>query len=322
MIKTLCFLFVASFASYSSSSANNQEDSQILEKNTISSSQKKLFVLTSTKTLQALIQKIAGDLLKIESLIKAKQDPHYLSAKPSYMLKANKADLLVLNGLDLEVGWLPNVIKGSRNPKIQKGKPAYLDVSDFIKPLSVVETKVDRFFGDIHPLGNPHFLLDPIKAIKVSKAIADKLSEMDSSNQSLYKKNQEEFEKNIFNKVKEWKQRIEQSKIKKIVSYHSSFEYFLERFNLQLVGLIEEKPGIPPSSKHVLQLVKKMKEEQVVCVLYSSFYQTKWTKKVKDMTKAQVYSVAVEVGALETVKNYTMLIEEIVQAIESCKQVK
>ena len=281
-------------------------------------SQKTLYILTSTNTLKSLSQEVAGNLLEIESLTKGKQDPHYLSAKPSYMLKANKADLLVVNGLDLEAGWLSNVMAGSRNPKIQKGKQGYLNTSDFIMPLSVPTDKIDRFFGDIHPFGNPHFLLDPIRALQVSKAISNKLAELDPNNKSHYIKNQKEFEKKLTQKITEWEQRLKKSNIKKIVSYHNNFEYFLDRFDLELNGLIEEKPGIPPSSKHILKLIEKIKQEQSSCVLSANWYQTKWAKKLKQMTNAQVHSVAIEVGAEKTAKNYILLIEGIVKAIESC----
>ncbi|MCZ0931596.1 MAG: metal ABC transporter substrate-binding protein [Oligoflexia bacterium] len=303
-------LLVTVAVSYSDSHSKKPSDS---------TPKKKLYILTSTNTLRSLSQEIAGALLKIESLTKGKQDPHYLSAKPSYMLKANKADLLIINGLDLEVGWLPNIIAGSKNPKIQKGKQGYLDTSDFITALSVPTTKVDRFFGDIHPFGNPHFLLDPIRAIQAVKAISNKLAELDPNNKTQYIKNQEMFEKKLLKKTTEWEQRIKKSGVKKIVSYHSSFEYFLDRFDLKLTGLIEEKPGIPPSSKHILHIVKKIKQEQSFCVLTASWYQTKWAKKLKQMANILVQPTAIEVGAVETATNYILLIEGIVQSIESCK---
>ena len=236
------------------------------------SAQGKLHVLTSTKNLKSIAETIAKDHIHLESLIKGPQDPHFLSPKPSYMIKARKADLLILIGMDLEIGWLPGIIQGARNPQIQKGRPGYLNTSQFIKALSVPKGKVDRFFGDIHPFGNPHFLLDPIRAIQVSKGIKKKLSELDQGNKDYYIKNQAQFEDTIKKKMKIWKKRITNSGVKKIVTYHNSFEYFLNRFQLTLTGLIEEKPGIPPSSKHILKLIQQMKNSQISCLLMSSFY--------------------------------------------------
>ena len=195
--------------------------------------------------LYSLTQTVGGDLVHLESLTKGPQDPHFIPAKPSLMLKASKADLLIFIGMDLEVGWLPLIIKGSKNPKIQKGKKGYLNVSQFVQALSVPKEKVDRFFGDIHPFGNPHILLDPERAIQISQKISQQLSSLDPEHGQNYEKNQKNFESEVQKKIKEWNKRIYHSGIKKVVSYHSSFEYFLDRFSIELLGLIEEKPGIP-----------------------------------------------------------------------------
>ena len=277
-----------------------------------------LNVLTSSTTLKSLTEYIAGHRIQIKSILKGGQDPHFLPAKPSYMLKAREADLLISVGMDLEVGWLPNVIQGARNPKIQKGRSGYLAGSQFIKPLSVPEGKVDRFFGDIHPYGNPHYLLDPLRAVQVSKGISQKLSELDPKNKDHYFKNQKLFEKRIEKKMKLWKKRIKDSGLQRLVTYHSSFEYFLERFQLQLRGAIEEKPGIPPSAKHILSLIQKMRESQTSCILMSSFYSNMRVKKIQQSIPLHIERLAIEVGALKKATDYISLIEGIVQAIENC----
>lgn len=283
------------------------------------SAQGKLHVLTSTKNLKSIAETIAKDHIHLESLIKGPQDPHFLSPKPSYMIKARKADLLILIGMDLEIGWLPGIIQGARNPQIQKGRPGYLNTSQFIKALSVPKGKVDRFFGDIHPFGNPHFLLDPIRAIQVSKGIKKKLSELDQGNKDYYIKNQAQFEDTIKKKMKIWKKRITNSGVKKIVTYHNSFEYFLNRFQLTLTGLIEEKPGIPPSSKHILKLIQQMKNSQTSCLLMSSFYgNAAQVEKIKKALPVHIETVAIEVMALKEATNYISVIEGIVKAIENC----
>ena len=278
----------------------------------------KLKVLTSTMNLYSLTKNIAGDRMDLNSITKGPQDPHFLSAKPSYMLKARQADLFISIGMDLEIGWLPSIIQGARNPRIQKGQTGYLSTSQFIQALSIPKGKVNRFFGDIHPFGNPHFLLDPLRAVQVSKGICQKLSQLDPENKSHYIKNQERFEKNIKKKLAEWKKRIQDSEVTKIVTYHSSFDYFLDRFQLELVGLIEEKPGIPPSAKHILNLIKKIKNRQSSCILVSSFYSNKWAKKINKAASVHIETVAIEVQALKEVKDYISLIEGLIQAVEKC----
>ena len=278
----------------------------------------KLHVVTTTTNLRSLTQSIGGDQVRVESLTQGPQDPHYLPAKPSLTLKVRTADLLILNGLDLETGWLPHIVFGSRNPRVQEGRPGYLDVSGFIQALSVPKGKVDRFFGDIHPFGNPHFLLDPVRAVQVSKGIRQKLSELDPKNRAVYMKNQKALERHLMRKLREWEKRIRASGVKSIVSRHSSFDYFLKRFQLRLTGLIEEKPGIPPSAKHILALIQKMKETGVSCVLVSGFYSGQWAEKIKETLPVHTEITAIEATALKEAKNYTLVIEGVVKAVENC----
>jgi len=286
------------------------------------SANEKLNVLTSTLTIKSIVESLAGDKIHLDSIINGPRDPHYISPKPSYMLKAKKADLFIFVGMDLEVGWLSGIIKGSRNPKVQKNQMGYLDLSQFIEPLSVPKGKVDRFFGDIHPFGNPHYLLDPIRAIQVAQGIVQRLMKLDPKNKSYYLEKVKEFKKNIKEKTTLWNERIKKTAVKNIVTYHSSFEYFLDRFQLKLAGLIEEKPGIPPSAKHVLSLIKQMRENKYSCVLMSSFYENNKINKIKKTIPVHIETVAIEVGALKSVTNYIMLIEDIVKAIESCGKFK
>lgn len=280
--------------------------------------EEKLNVLTSTMNLKSITESIGGGKIQLESITRGPQDPHFLSAKPSYMLKVRRANLLVFAGMDLEVGWLPGIVKGARNLKIRKGQAGYLDTSQFVEALSVPKGKVDRFFGDVHPFGNPHFLLDPLRAIQVSKGVSQRLSLLDPKNKSYYMENQKQFENSIKEKTKAWRKRIKDSGITKVVTYHDSFEYFLDQFQLNLVGLVEEKSGIPPSAKHILKLVKKMKDSRCSCILMSSFYNNKRVKKINDAIPVHIETVAIEVMALEKVENYALVIEGIVQAVENC----
>ncbi|MBC6415600.1 MAG: zinc ABC transporter substrate-binding protein [Bdellovibrionales bacterium] len=281
-------------------------------------SEGKLKILTSTTSLKSLTELIAGDRVELNSILRGGQDPHFISPKPSYMLRARKSQLLIFIGLDLEVGWLPSVISGSKNLKIQEGQPGHLDASQFIKALSVSEGKVDRFFGDIHPYGNPHYLLDPLRAVQVSLGITNKLIELDSQNKDYYLVNHKKFETKIKENMKLWRKRIKDSGIKNLVSYHSSFEYFLETFEINLFGLIEEKPGIAPSAKHIMNLIKKMKENQISCIMMSSFYSPNKIGKIKNSIPVHIEVVDTEVGGIKKVKDYFELIEAFVQSFEKC----
>ena len=281
-------------------------------------SKEKLNILTSTTNLKSITESVGGDKIQLESITRGPQDPHFVSAKPSYMIKARKTDLLIFTGMDLEVGWLPNIVKGARNFQIQKGQVGYLDASQFITALSVPKGKVDRFFGDIHPFGNPHFLLDPLNAIQVSKGISQRLSLLDPKNKNYYMENQKQFEKSIKEKIKNWRKRVKDSGVTKVVTYHNNFEYFLNQFQLNLVGLVEEKSGIPPPVKHILKLIKKMKDSQCSCILMSSFYNNKRIKKISTAIPIHIETVAIEVMALKQVKDYVLVIEGMVKAIENC----
>lgn len=277
-----------------------------------------LKVITTTMNLYSLTKSIGRDKISPYSFTKGPQDPHFQEAKPSYMRKAKEADLLVFIGMDLEVGWLSNIIDGSRNPRIQEEQAGHLPASRFIQALSVPDGKVDRFFGDVHPFGNPHYMLDPLRALKVAKGIQKKLSEIDPKNKQYYKDNYKSFEKHIKGKMREWRKRIRDSGVKNIVTYHSSFEYFLERFQLNLTGTVEEKPGIPPSAKYILKLTEKMEKDQCSCILTASFYGGKWMKKFKKTRPVHIETTAIEVGALKPAKGYTLMIEGIVRAVENC----
>ena len=278
-----------------------------------------LRVVTTVMSLRSIAESVGGDLIRAESIAKGPWDPHFLEAKPSYALKTRKAAALILTGMDLEAGWLPLIISSSRNPRIQKGRPGYIDASAFIQPLFVPKGKINRFFGDIHPFGNPHFLLDPVRGIQVSKGISQKFSELDPKNREIYTKNQKRFAENLIKKIENWKSRIAASEIKSLVSYHNSFAYFLDRFQLNLAGLIEEKPGIPPSAKHILGLTQKMRETKTFCILMSSFQSGKGFRRIKEsLPAARLETVAIEILALKEAQNYTLVIEGIVKAIESC----
>ena len=282
----------------------------------------KLNVLTTTTSLKSIAESVGGKYIKVTSITRGPQDPHFVEAKPSYMVKARKADLIITVGLELEIGWLPKIIQGSRNPKIKDGNPGHLEASRFITPMEVQQGRVDRSQGDVHGLGNPHFILDPVRAIEIAKAISKRLSELDASNQTHYQKNAEDFEKKINQKLLEWTKRIKGAGIEKVVTYHKTLNYFLHRFNLKLLGEIEPKPGIPPTAKHILSLMETIRREKISCILVESFFETNAAERIKKSVPVHIEVVPTEVKATRKAKDYEALIEAIVSSIEKCGKEK
>lgn len=277
------------------------------------SAQAKLKVMTTTATLEALVKEVGQDKVEVSSLTKSTQDPHFVEAKPSYMVKLRQADLLVTVGLGLEVGWIGNVQRGAKNPKILMGNSGFFSVEDHIDAIEVYEGRVDRAEGDVHPSGNPHFHLDPLKAAEVAKALAKKLGELDSSNSEFYRDRASAFDEKIRLRMKEWQSRIQNANIKSVLTYHKSLNYFLKRFDLISVSTIEPKPGIPPTAKHIISLIKLVKNKNVKCVLNESYFETTAGERIKRETGASLQVVPVEVQS-----DYFDLIDSQVTAVENC----
>jgi len=253
-------------------------------------------VETTYSTLGAITQKIGGDLVSVHVLASAKYDPHFIVPKPSLLAKLRRADLLIMNGGGLELGWLPPLIRGANNAKIQNGAKGFLDISHFI-PMIDVPTSVSRGFGDVHAQGNPHYSTDPHMVPLIAKAIADKLVKIDSNNAQKYEKNLEVF-------LTEWKSYLErfdtkmnECKDKKVVQYHELFNYFLQRYNYKSYGNIEPLPGIAPSSKHTIATLNIIKKNGIKLILQDVYHEHKTAKFIASKTDARVAVVPHDMGA-------------------------
>ena len=278
----------------------------------------KLRVVTTTTTLASLVNSIGSDRVKVNSVARGHQDPHYVEAKPSYFVMLSKADLFVLVGLDLEVGWAENVIRGSRNPNVRPGAKGYLETGQLIQPIQAPQGRIDRSLGDIHPQGNPHYYLDPLRTLEVCKGIRDRLILLDPKGKQHYDKNFIDFSRVLSEAMTTWKNRVALTGVSKVVSYHKTLQYFLDRFGVELAATIEAKPGIPPSSKHVLEVRKEMLAGNIVCILHESFFEKNVVKKLTENTAIRIQEVATEVMALDSVKNYFQLIDNLVTALAQC----
>jgi zinc/manganese transport system substrate-binding protein len=214
---------------------------------------KPLKVITTTADLASLVQEVGGEFVQVESLSKGFQNPHFVEAKPSLVVKLMDADLFIQTGLDLEVGWAPLLIQSARNPRIQPGSKGFLEASSAIATPMEVPQNPSRAMGDVHPGGNPHFLTDPENGKLVAGLIANKLSELDSVHAADYAKNLATFNAEIDRNLQKWGEEMRPFKGQKYVSYHRSWIYFAERFGLVLAGEIEPKPGIPPTAQHTAE---------------------------------------------------------------------
>ena len=268
-----------------------------------------LRVVATTQDLEAIVKEVAGDKAETESLAKGYQDPHFVEAKPSFILRLNKADLLVAVGRELEIGWLPPLITQARNQKIQPGAPGYLDASLTAKILDLPTGQITRAMGDVHPQGNPHYWLDADNGRRIAKAIQAKLSELDSGNAAVYAQREADFERRLTEAEQRWKATMAPYKGLKVVTYHRSWPNFADEFGLDVVGYVEPKPGIPPSPSHSLELIQAMKKDNVKIIIVEPYFDPKTPNSIAAQTGAQVVTLAPSVGGEKEVTDYFKLFD-------------
>jgi zinc/manganese transport system substrate-binding protein len=284
----------------------------------------KIKIVTATSDLAALAQEVGGDRVEVESIAKGYQDPHFVEAKPSYLLKLRQADLLVVVGLQLEIGWLPPLITQSGNSRIQVGGPGYLDASQFAEILEKPTGEVTRAQGDVHPFGNPHYWLDPENGRRVAKGIADKLGELRSSDAGYFNQNFEAFSQRLTDASKKWLAEMEPYRGRKVITYHRSWPNFLKFFGLVTVGEIEPRPGIPPTPSHTLELINLVKREHVSVILVEPYFDPKTPQSIARETGAQAVIMPPSVGGEKEITDYFKLFDFdlglLIKAFQAAKQ--
>ncbi len=271
--------------------------------------QTKLNVITTTEDLASIAREIGGDHITVDSMAKGYQDPHFVEAKPSFILKLQKADALIAVGRELEIGWLPPLIQQSRNAKIQVGAPGYLDASLGATILEIPNGNITRAMGDVHPLGNPHYWMDPENGKRIGKEIADKLSELRSGDSAFFQQQLTSFTTRLDAAEKRWLAQMAPYKGTKMVTYHRSFPNFAERFGLDIVGYVEPRPGIPPTPQHTLDLINEMKRQNVKLVLVEPYFDMKTPMSIGRETGAQVLMMPPSVGGVKDVSDYFKLFD-------------
>lgn len=272
--------------------------------------QARLNVVATVPDLGALAREVGGDKVAVSVLARSTQDPHYVDARPNLVLEASRADVLVINGIDLEVGWLPPVLTNSRNPKIQPGQPGHIDASSFVSPMDVPRGKLDRSMGDIHPGGNPHYTLNPRNGLKVAQGLAKRFAELDPDNAQAYAANLAAFEKAFSPRIAAWEKALAPFKGTDVVTYHKSWIYFTEWSGLDEVAFVEPKPGIPPSAGHVAKVLAVMKKRDVPLILQEEWYQAAASEQLARLSGAKLVRVP---GQTREGQTYPDHIDQVVQ---------
>ena len=276
-----------------------------------------LHVVSSIPTLGSLAKEVGGSHVEVESLGKGYQDPHFVEPKPNLMLVLNRADLLLHVGLELEIGWLPPLVLGSRNPKIQPGELGNLDCSRAIPVLDIPTTKVDRSMGDIHPQGNPHYWLPPGNAKIIAREIAQRLEQLDPDSRADYEKNLASFNARVDAKTKDWAPMIARMKGIKVATYHKSWSYVSQWVGLEEIGYVEPKPGIPPDPQHLARLIAVMKQEGAKLLLVEDFYNKSVASLVAQKAGAKLLDLPSDVGATPQIKDWFSLVETLLKALSA-----
>jgi zinc/manganese transport system substrate-binding protein len=266
-------------------------------------------VMAATEDLADLTRQVGGNRVKVESIARGYQDPHFVEAKPSFILKLAKADLLVVVGRELEIGWLPPLIQQSRNAKIQVGADGYLDASLTAKILEIPTGQITRAMGDVHPLGNPHYWLDPGNGRRIAKAIADKLSQMAPADAAFFASRYADFDKRLAEAEKRWNATMAPYKGLKVVTYHRSWPNFVDRFGLDVIGYVEPRPGIPPSPGHTIDLIREMKRQNVKILMVEPYFDLKTPQSIGRETGAKVVVMPPSVGGEKEITDYISLFD-------------
>jgi zinc/manganese transport system substrate-binding protein len=252
-----------------------------------STARAKLNVVATTPDLGAIAKEIGGDRIDLTTLAKPTEDPHFVDARPSFIVKLNHADALIEGGAELELGWLPPLLEQARNPKLEAGKPGRILCVHGIHMLEVPST-LDRSRGDIHAAGNPHFMTDPQNGKIAAERITDALCRLDPNSTEVFRANLKKFELRLDAKLAEWQKVLAPHKGKRVVTYHNSWPYFAQRFDLRMDLFLEPTPGIPPTPSHLAEVVERMKADRIHVIAVEPHVSRKTAESVAGRTGAVV----------------------------------
>jgi ABC-type Zn uptake system ZnuABC Zn-binding protein ZnuA len=268
-----------------------------------------LKVVTSTTDLYDIAKAVGGNRITATHISEGYQDPHFVEAKPSFVLQLRNADVWAFVGLDLEIGWMPLLLDGARNPRIRQGGTGYLDVSRAIPLLDVPSGNVDRSQGDVHPLGNPHYWLDPENGRRIARLFKARFTELDPQGATAYDANEKNFEARLNTTERTWRGELAKIKGQPVVAWHTSWRYFAEYTGMNIVGFMEPKPGVPPSPAHLAGLIQTMKRTGAKVIVMEPFYDRKTADFVAARTGAKVLILPPSVGGIKGVGDYISVMD-------------
>lgn len=303
----------------------------------------RLDVIATIPDLADLATTVGGDAVSVVSLAKGPQDVHFVEARPSFIKKLHDADLLLSVGMELEAGWLPPLLQAARNPRILMGGPGFLDVSIVIQPLEVPQTRIDRSMGDVHPFGNPHYLTDPLNGLRVAAAIRDRLTALRPGDAEAFADRYEAFADELVERLVgpdlagrrargEIVSAIESGRLaslvaasgaslggwlgqpqalgaRKAVEDHRAWVYFAQRFGLELVAALEPLPGIAPTTRHLGEVVARMRADDVSLILATSYVSRRHAEFVAEQTGAQILDLAHQVDSRPGTGDYLSMVD-------------
>lgn len=271
--------------------------------------QAQLKVVTSTTDLYDIAKEVGGNRITATHIGEGYQDPHFIEAKPSFVLQLRKADVWAFVGLDLEIGWMPLLLDGARNPRIRQGGSGYLDASSVVPILDRPQGNVDRSMGDVHPLGNPHYWLDPENGRRIARLFEARFAQLDPANAAVYDRNERAFEERLKAAEKGWQSDLAAIKGKPVVAWHTSWHYFANYNKMNIVAYMEPKPGVPPSPSHLYQVIQTVKRTGAKAIVMEPFYDRKVADLVAKQTGIKVLILPPSVGGVKGIDDYIQLMQ-------------
>ncbi len=281
----------------------------------------KIRIVTTLTDLADFAREVGGDLVDVKSLATGVEDTHGVPMKPSFVPMMNRADLMILIGFDCEHAFLPALLEASKNPRIQKGTPGYVDCSKGVIPLDVPKS-TDHYQGDVHPYGNPHYTLDPVLAKTAIENIYNALVDFAPQHKAEFTLNRDAYLAKLDAKIVEWKTAAKQLKGVKFVSYHEHWPYFAERFGFDFFGTIELKPGIDPTPRHIEELIASMKAEHVPLVVREPQFPEKVPKIIAEQTGATMITLPIMPGGVPNTETYIKMMDYIIHTIVTAMQAR
>jgi ABC-type Zn uptake system ZnuABC Zn-binding protein ZnuA len=274
-----------------------------------------LRVVTTTEDLASIAREVGGDHVQVFAIARGYQDPHFVDPKPSFILEMNRADLLVVVGRELELGWLPPLITSSRNADIQPGASGYLDASQNVNILEIPTGQITRAMGDVHPQGNPHYWLDPANGRIIAQSIRGKLTALLPDKAADFDRRYQDFDRRLAAGEARWDAAMAPYKGTKIVTYHRSWPNFMERFGLDVIGYVEPKPGIPPSPSHTIALIGEMRRQGVKLIVVEPYFDKRTPRSIANQVGGMVLELAPSAGGLEGVTDYIALFDRNIELL-------